>query len=348
MRNVSSDRGLADLPVPFPKFRPDSTGSSAGAGSSRPPAIDLRHLRYFLAVYEELHFGHAAERLRIAQPPLSQAIRRLEDELGVQLLERTSRVVRPTEAGQAFAAEARKVLSSFERAVVEARRAGGEGAPLRIGCLPHLPVERLLQFLSVAQEVAPELSHQVAHLPSLEQVKGLRSRHLDIGILHRGDEDPELEFEPLFAGEPAAAFLSRKHRLARKPVLTPADLRGEDLVIFPRSVNPSIYDVWLADLRAAGYEWDSLIEAGGMNVRDLMIAAAETEAVTLGPFSYPEESLTQVLELEARWLDPPVAMADTYLAWAANPPKHLAAVLSRIRQFAQALYQSQTAVQQLD
>jgi DNA-binding transcriptional LysR family regulator len=322
-------------------LRPQPTTSSAAGGVSRPPAIDLRHLRYFLAVYEELHFGRAAERLHIAQPPLSQTIRRLEDELGVRLLERTSRVVIPTEAGKAFADEARKVLASFERAVVETRRAGGEGAPLRIGCLPQLQVERLLQFLSALQESEPKLRHQVAHLPSLEQVKRLRSGHLDLGIVYQEEDDPELEFEPLFPGEPAAAFLPRRHRLAEKQVLTPADLRSEALVVFPRSVNPPVYDVWLGELEEAGYEWESLIEAGEMTVRDLLLAASERQAVTFAPFSYREESLMQVLELEARWLDPPVAMADTAVAWAADPPRQLANVLMRIREVARELRQSQ-------
>jgi DNA-binding transcriptional LysR family regulator len=307
------------------------------------PAVDLRHLRYFLAVYEELHFGHAAERLHIAQPPLSQAIRRLEQELGVQLLERTSRVVAPTEAGKVFADEARKILASFERAIVDARRAGGAGAPLRIGCLPHLSVERLLQFLSGLEQREPELRHQVSHLPSLEQIKRLRNGQLDIGIIHRGEDLPELEFEPLFEGEPGAAFLSRRHRLARQEVLTPADLRRETLVIFPRALNPSVYDLWLAELMGAGYEWESLIEAGGITARDLLIAAAETKAITLGPLSYRDERLMQVLELEARWLDPPVAMADMSLVWPANPPRHLASILTRIRELARELRGTKTS-----
>ena len=89
------------------------------------PAIELRHLRYYLAVVEELHFGRAAARLGISQPPLSQTIRRLEDELGVQLLQRTSRSVVPTPAGLALAGEARRVLGALECAVAEARRAAG-------------------------------------------------------------------------------------------------------------------------------------------------------------------------------------------------------------------------------
>ena len=95
-----------------------------------PAAIELRHLRYFLAVMDELHFGRAAERLHIAQPPLSQAIRRLEDELGVKLLNRTSRVVTPTEAGRVFAAGARKVLAGLNSAIADTRRAGGTSEAL--------------------------------------------------------------------------------------------------------------------------------------------------------------------------------------------------------------------------
>src|ERR1700693_6400818 len=102
--------------------------------SASGPAIELRHLRYFVAVSEDLHFRGAAERLHIAQPPLSQAIRKLEDELGVSLLRRTSRVVTLTEAGAVFAEQARSVLAGLDLAVAEARRAGGAGSTLPIGC----------------------------------------------------------------------------------------------------------------------------------------------------------------------------------------------------------------------
>jgi DNA-binding transcriptional LysR family regulator len=104
-----------------------------------PTGIELRHLRYFLAVVEELHFGRAAVRLHMAQPPLSQAIRKLEGELGVRLLDRTSRVLTPTEAGRAFAEHARHVLLALDRAVVEARVAGTVG-PLRIDYVPYLAI----------------------------------------------------------------------------------------------------------------------------------------------------------------------------------------------------------------
>jgi hypothetical protein len=113
------------------------------------------------------------------------------------------------------------------------------------------------------------------------------------------------------------------------------------LVIFPRALNPSIYDLWLTGLIEAGYEWESLIEAGGITTRDLLVAAAETQAITLGPLSYRDELLMQRLELEARWLDPPVAMADMSLVWATNPPRHLANIVSRVRDLARELRQEQ-------
>jgi DNA-binding transcriptional LysR family regulator len=106
-------------------FVVDGKASNAYIVSIQEPiTVELRHLRYFLAVSEELHFRRAAKRLQMSQPPLSHAIRQLEAALGVRLFERTSRVVRPTAAGLVFAEEARKVLADVEAAVANARRAG--------------------------------------------------------------------------------------------------------------------------------------------------------------------------------------------------------------------------------
>jgi DNA-binding transcriptional LysR family regulator len=215
--------------------RRDSTGSGSGPGErSSHPAIELRHLRYFLAVSEELHFGRAAQRLHIAQPPLSQAIRKLEHELGVSLLRRTSRVVTQTEAGRVFAEEARNVLASFDRALAEARKAGGVGTKLRIGCAVDLAIEQLLRFLTALHETEPALEAHVTHLPASEQVARLRQGDLDLGIFFLAEEYDDLEMSPVFSGEHLAVFLPRDHRLAARKVLGPSDLAGETLVTFPR------------------------------------------------------------------------------------------------------------------
>jgi DNA-binding transcriptional LysR family regulator len=150
-----------------------------------PSGIELRHLRYFLAVFEELHFGRAAERLHIAQPPLSQAIRKLEQELGVELFERTSRAVKATPAATALAEEARKVLADFDFAVSEARKVGRQDAPLRIGCLSFLPMSRLERFLSELKERDASLRTEVTHMWALEQVEALLRGRLDLGVFTR-------------------------------------------------------------------------------------------------------------------------------------------------------------------
>lgn len=314
----------------------DKAGSEA-QGAELPAAtaaIQLRQLRYFLAVFEELHFGHAAERLRIAQPPLSQSIRKLEEELGVRLFERTSRAVSPTEAGRVLAEHARQILTSLEVAVAEVRRAGGADAPLRIGCVPQLPVERLLRFLAALQEHDPELRTQVAHLPAPEQLLRLSHGELDLAIFHSGEREPDLSFEPLFAGEQMAAFLPRRHPLAKKEVLTPADLRGATLVIFPRAGNPALLAELEAQFRAGGYEFAEVVEAGGMTVRDVLVMVAEREALTLGPFSFKDDSVMDALKLHACWLEPPLSTPETVVAWKPNPPEQLGPVLSAVREVA--------------
>ena len=303
---------------------------------TRPTAIELRHLRYFLAVFEELHFGRAAERLHMAQPPLSQAIRKLEEELGVQLLHRTSRVVTATEAGRVLADEARKIFDAVDRAVVEARRAGGLGAALRIGCLPSLPIDRLLRFLGALHERAPDVQTRVTHLPFLDQARLLRTGELDVGLFHDADVDVDVHVEPVFAGERLAVLLSPSHRLAAQQRIGAEDLRGEVLVCFPRPSNPALYDRLLSLLENAGYSFQALREAGSSNERDLMLAVAGGLGVAIVPFSLGEVSEAGAIVVRRR-LEPPIAMPDTVVAWRVDPPRHLASVLDTVRNVAREL-----------
>lgn len=302
------------------------------AGRFAPRGIELRHLRYFVAVSEELHFGRAAGRLHIAQPPLSQAIRKLEDNLGVQLLHRTSRVVVPTDAGRIFLEEARKVLAAFEFAVAEARRTGEESSALRVGCVPNLPIERLLGFMRVLQELGDTAPH-IAHLVAGDQVKRLRSGDLDLGIVHHAEDYDELELMPLFEGEPLAALLPPGHRLADRDTLRPQDLEGESLVIFPRDGNTALHDEMLALIERAGYSVANVHEAGGMDGRDLLIAVASGLGIGIGAHSVKEVSEAGSLVVR-RSLDPPVAMPETMLVWRENAPRRLQLLLPEIRELA--------------
>ena len=297
-------------------------------------AIELRHLRYFLAVFEELHFGRAAERLHMAQPPLSQAIRKLEQELGVQLLARTSRVVTATEAGRVFAEEARNVFAALDHAVLEARRAGGLQGALRIGCLPSLPIERLLRFLAALQAQAAERQTRVTHLPFLEQTRLLRSGELDIGLFHDVGDYPDIEVEPLFPGERLAVLLPPEHALAAKQAIGPNDLRGEMLVSALRGSNPPLYDRMLVLLEVEGYTFRGLREAGGSNERDLMLGVADGLGVAIVPFSLVDVSEAGAIVVR-RPLEPALAMPDTVVAWRRDPPPHLEVVRDVARELRQ-------------
>jgi DNA-binding transcriptional LysR family regulator len=303
-------------------------------------------LRYFLAVSEELHFGRAAQRLHIAQPPLSQAIRKLERELGVSLLRRTSRVVTQTEAGRVFAEEARNVLAAFDRALAEARKAGGIGTKLRIGCALNLAIERLLRFLTALHETEPALEAHVTHLAASEQVERLRRGDLDLGIFFYAEEYDDLEMSPLFAGETLAVYLPRDHRLAAEEVLGPSDLAGETLVTFPRAANPALHDHLLTSFDAAGYRFSSVEEAGGPNARDLMVAVAERSGVAFWT-SLGEGGETSTI-VTGRALDPPLTMPDTVLAWATAPERLPAALIDNVRALASALRQESDSEQDPD
>jgi DNA-binding transcriptional LysR family regulator len=298
--------------------------------SSPPAGIELRHLRYFLAVIEELHFGRAAERLNIAQSPLSQAIRKIEDGLGVQLLHRTTRVVAPTEAGRVFAEGARTVLVKFERAVAEARQAGGFGSALRIGCSLQFPLELLRRLLEIAQERAGAVSFDVAHLGSIEQVSRLRSGDLDLGIYHYAQDHEEIETESLFTGEPLVAFLPTGHRLTAKDVLRPEDLSQEVLVTFPREANPALHRWFERQFERAGYRFAGVREASGADPGDSMLAVIEGLGVVLAPVRFAEAGQARAL-VECRPLGSPLTMPDMVVAWRTNPPAHLRLALDAIR-----------------
>lgn len=286
-----------------------------GPGAS-PPAIELRHLRYFIAVFEELHFGHAAERLHISQPPLSQAIRRLEDELGVALLERTSRVVAPTEAGRVFAEEARAVLAAVDTAIAEARRAGGAHVAVRIGCVSDLPISQLLRFLVALKK--RETSRFVTHLLTRDEVvRHLRRGELDLGVFPDAGDHAELELEPLTSGEPMVALVSPDSPLGRETSpLGPQDLEDEALLVLPRAADELAHDGLLATVEAAGYRFRSIQHVGGTNARDLLLAVAQNAGVAFAPESLTELTDNGVVAMRA--LDPAPLTPPLVVGWPAS------------------------------
>jgi DNA-binding transcriptional LysR family regulator len=296
-------------------------------------SIELRHLRYFLAVAEELHFGRAAEVLQMSQPPLSQAIRQLEDELGVQLFNRTSRTVALTEAGAALSKQAAAVLASLELAVAETRRADGSSAVLRVGCTPHLPLERLRTFLHALDVSEPSIHPRVTHLGFRDQVSRLTSGELDVGIFDDVGEVAGVEVQALFKGERLGAFLPRAHPLAGRPSIEPEGLRADALVMYPREENPALYDRLLEIVGGAGYGFAGVHEASSSSARDLMLAVADGLGVAVGPVSLASSEAVGTL-VSCRPLARRASMPDTVIGWREHPPSQLAAVLVNVRAIA--------------
>lgn len=144
--------------------------------------MELRHLKYFVTVAEELNFSRAAARLRVAQPAISRQIRDLEDELGAKLFERTARAVRLTEAGRVFLVEAKAVLRRADEAV-RAVRAVGDAGELRVGYAPSLTVEILPAALRKFQETNPGVRVALHDLSTREMLAGLSADRLDLALL---------------------------------------------------------------------------------------------------------------------------------------------------------------------
>src|SRR3984893_10610344 len=186
--------------------------------------VELRHLRYFVAVAEELHFGHAANRLHTSQPSLSQQIRDLERELKVDLFLRTKRHVALTPAGERFLQEARGILSSAERAAGLAREAArGESRKLEVGISPETDWLLLGKALRLFAEHAPSVSVVFQNLTPEAQVDAIRGGHIDVGFVGLPLEAEGMVTEATGRLRLVIA-LPEKHPMARKK-----DLRLEDL-----------------------------------------------------------------------------------------------------------------------
>ncbi len=204
--------------------------------------IELRHLRYFVTVAEELHFGRAAQRLHLSQPPLSQQIRRLEELLGTALFVRTSRSVRLTAAGAAFLERARRTLRSVERDLEETRRIGqGEVGSLHVGFVGSAMLTTLPRIFTSYREAHPGVRLHLHESFTSRVIEGLESGTLDAGILRDGDDVHALQRTPLFS-ERYVAVLPAAHPCAGHTSLSPALLRDEPFVYYPRSAGARAFE----------------------------------------------------------------------------------------------------------
>jgi DNA-binding transcriptional LysR family regulator len=195
--------------------------------------VELRHLRYFAAVAETLHFGRAAERLHMAQPPLSQAIRQLEAEMGVTLFTRTTRHVALTPAGAAFEREVRRILQSIEDGVTRARRIGdGHAGVLQVAFTGTAAFEQLPRIARTVQQQLPEVVLEFhTDLLTPAQEEGLLHGQLDLGVLRPPLRSADLVTRPI-ASEPLLVVMAEDHPLAGAGDLQLSHLRDEAFVLY--------------------------------------------------------------------------------------------------------------------
>lgn len=216
--------------------------------------MELRHLRYFVSVAEELHFGRAAQRLHMAQPPLSQQIKALESELGVQLLIRSTRSVELTAAGARFLDRARAVLAAVDAATGEARLVqDGELGHLTIGFTGSATYELLPRLSRALRAELPGLTLELrGEMLTPSQVHALRSRAIDLGFLRPPVRDPDLDVV-LLRQEPLVVALPENHPFAARSSVVLADLRDEPFISYPSQQGSVTYDAVLAACSRAGF-----------------------------------------------------------------------------------------------
>lgn len=219
--------------------------------------MELRHLRYFVAVAEELHFTRAAERLHIGQPPLSQQIQALEDELGAPLFLRSKRRVQLTEAGQILLQRARRILAEAAEAGDEVRRAArGELGELRVGFTSSLPLTPLLtRLLRAYREAAPDVTLRLMERFTAVQFEALRHSRLDVGFVRYNgalESEPGLRLR-LLRRDPLLMVLPVGHALAARASVSLKDFRDEGFIMYPENAGAGLARVTRELCVAAGY-----------------------------------------------------------------------------------------------
>ncbi|MDI3836935.1 LysR substrate-binding domain-containing protein [Pseudomonas aeruginosa] len=214
--------------------------------------MDLRQLRYFIAVAEELHFGRAAARLFISQPALSFDIKKLEEQLGTQLLLRNNKSVKLTGAGQVLLVEARNLLQAEKVRRLTQLSAEGDVGQLRVGFVNSMLYRGLPRAMSRFEREHPNMEVVLGEMNSAEQAQALQRGQIDLGFVHWGRLPAEIVSEPLIS-DPFLCCLPAGHRLAGQARLDLAELRDEDFILFPRHVSPHYHDLIIARCVDAGF-----------------------------------------------------------------------------------------------
>lgn len=295
--------------------------------------IELRHLRYFIAVAEELHFGHAAARLNISQPPLSQQIQILEQQIGARLFARTNRSVSLTEAGRQFLADSRQILSQVDDAAARAARLHhGETGELRIGFTSSAPfIKAVSDTLSTFRRRYPDVHIQTRETNTREQIVPLNEGALDLGLMRNTHLPDTLVWERVLR-EPLLAMVPRDHPLASQTCVSLRELAREPFVFFDPHVGTGLYDDILGLMRRYDLTPSITQEVGeAMTIIGLVAAGL---GVSILPASFRRVQLLEMCWLPIEEQD---AVSEMWLVWSKHHEQGEAA-----RRFRESLLASAT------
>lgn len=281
--------------------------------------VTVRQLKQFLVLSEELHFGRAAERLNISQPPLSTGLKQLETHLGFRLVDRSTKAVQLTPAGAAYAAQVRKILEQLSSAEALGRRlAHGTQGRLSVGFVPSMLLLRFPRLLYEFETLYPSTTLTLNEASTDQQLAMISGHQLDIGFVHASDFPEDVVSTPIIK-ENLVCCVSKDHRLATRGRMQTRELAGERVLLFDRSYAAQYYDWIESILRARRIA----VHTGYVlrNWAGVIALVAQGLGVALVPRSISQSFFADVAFIE---LEEAVTEHTVFLAWSEqteNPVK---------------------------
>ncbi|QSN63286.1 LysR family transcriptional regulator [Caballeronia sp. M1242] len=271
--------------------------------------MEMRHLRYFVAVAEEKNFTRAAQRLNIAQPPLSRQIQQLEETLGVQLLERNSRPLKLTETGKFFYSHASQLLAQTAELESMTRRVGNIERSLSVGFVGSTLYGLLPKIIRRFRDENPTVELSLHEMSTMDQLRALKEGRIDVGFGRIRNEDANIR-RVVLREEKLIAALPFGHPLSTaKPVIALRDLLNETLIIFPKAPRPSYADQVLAAFDERGLKPRRIYEVRELQIALGLVAAGEGVSVVPSSVYGLKRDDVSYMELDDPTLVSPIIMS---------------------------------------
>ncbi|MBU3033850.1 LysR family transcriptional regulator [Tritonibacter mobilis] len=290
-------------------------------------AVTFRQLQHFLVLSQELHFGRAAQRLNISQPPLSASLKQLEETLGFQLMDRSNRNVRLTAAGAVFSEHAARILGQLDaaRALAEQQAKGAAGT-LTVSFVPSMLFRNLPHALRKFEESYPSTGLDLHEMNTTRQIEALQQGEADVGFIHAVPLPPELVSHRIET-ERLVCCVPRRHRLAGRSRISISEMAGEKVLVFAREFAAHYHDRIVALLRAADVEPYTPYRV--QHWFTVVALIAQGMGISLVPYSLSRSSMADVTYIE---IEEAHAEHEVHMIWNKDLSSELTGVFTRFVQ----------------